>query len=105
MLSAVRSSLIRGVRYSHSSAVNSTIPSPRGQTQDVASFLKAIGRGCEEFAGKYESWDHLFTTGSRVMKTDMGINTKQRKYILSWLQRYRNGVEPYAIATPGLKKK
>ncbi|KAK4510660.1 uncharacterized protein ATC70_005092 [Mucor velutinosus] len=105
MLASVRSSLIRGVRYSHTAAINNTVPAPRGQIQDVSTFLKAIGRGCDEVAGKFETWDQLFTTGSRAMKTDMGISTKQRKYILSWLERYRNGVEPYAIAVPGPKKK
>lgn len=74
MLASIRSSLIRGVRYSHTAAINNTIPAPRGkftiswifnsnynnlclilgQIQDVPTFLKAIGRGCDEVAGKFE---------------------------------------------------
>ncbi|KAI8080728.1 IGR protein motif-domain-containing protein [Gilbertella persicaria] len=103
MMSMLRSCLIRGVRYSHSSAATHSVPSVRGNIQDVESFMKAIGRNCEEVAGKFESWEQLFTTNSRIMKNDMGISTKQRKYILSWSERYRKGVEPYAISVP--KKK
>ena len=31
MLASFRSSLIRGVRYSHTAAINNTIPAPRGK--------------------------------------------------------------------------
>ncbi|CAO3614692.1 unnamed protein product [Mucor hiemalis] len=104
MIPTIRNSVLRGVRYSHHAA-NTNVPAARGNVQDVASFMKAIGRKCEEVSSKFESWEQLFTTNSRVMKTDMGINTKQRKYILSWLERYRKGIEPYAISVPGPKKK
>ncbi|CAO3676066.1 unnamed protein product [Rhizopus stolonifer] len=88
-----------GIRYSHHAATAKSVPS----TRDPESFLKAIGRNCGELASKFESWEQLFTTNGRVMKTDMGIDTKARKYILSWTERYRKGVQPYAIALP--KKK
>ncbi|KAI8064900.1 IGR protein motif-domain-containing protein [Thamnidium elegans] len=104
MIPAIRSSLLRGVRYSHHAA-ETAIPSVRGNIQDVPSFMKAIGRGCDDVASKFETWEQLFTTKSRAMKTDMGINTKQRKYILSWIERYRNGIAPQAISTPKPKKK
>ncbi|KAI9487870.1 MAG: hypothetical protein EXX96DRAFT_615617 [Benjaminiella poitrasii] len=99
----IRSTLIRGIRYIHSNA--SIVPPTRGAIQDVPSFMKAIGRDCEQLADKFESWDKLFTTNSRIMKTDMGIEAKQRKYILSWLERYRKGVNPYPISIPRQKKK
>ncbi|CAO3683517.1 unnamed protein product [Rhizopus microsporus] len=67
---------------------------------NVQTFLKTIGRNCESFADKFETWEQLFTTPSRVMKNDMGIDTKSRKYILSWIERYRKGVQPYSIALP-----
>ncbi|KAG1049893.1 hypothetical protein G6F46_009543 [Rhizopus delemar] len=102
--SKLYSSIARtGVRYSHHAATAKSVPSPRGHIQDVESFLKSIGRNCEDFASKFESWEQLFTTNSRVMKNDMGIDTKARKYILSWTERYRKGVQPYAISLP--KKK
>ncbi|KAI8882376.1 hypothetical protein K501DRAFT_251633, partial [Backusella circina FSU 941] len=96
-----RVSLVKNfVRYAHSSA-----PAPKGQIQDVESFFKIIGRECGDLASKFESWDQLFTTSTRVMKTDMGIPTKQRKYILGWLEKYRQGAQPYAISLPKPKKK
>ncbi|CAO3581161.1 unnamed protein product [Absidia cylindrospora] len=93
--------LRQAVRLIHTESISS-IPTPRGQIKDVNDFMKTIGRGCNEFSGKFETWDSLFTTHSRVMKTDMGIPTKQRKYILSWVEQYKNGVEPRSI---GLSKK
>ncbi|KAI7907308.1 IGR protein motif-domain-containing protein [Cokeromyces recurvatus] len=102
-----RSSLIRGIRYSTtaSNAATTIVPLPRGKIQDVESFMKAIGRNCEEVANKFESWDKLFTTNSQIMKKEMGIETKQRKYILSWVERYRKGIDPYSIPLPRPKKK
>ncbi|CAO3653699.1 unnamed protein product [Cunninghamella echinulata] len=96
--------LRQSVRYftTESATQTTNIPSPRGQITDVEGFLKTIGRGCEEHSSKFETWDSLFTTPSRVMKTDFGIPTKQRKYILGWIEQYKNGVEPYAI---GVSKK
>ncbi|CEJ02656.1 hypothetical protein RMCBS344292_16655 [Rhizopus microsporus] len=67
-----------GVRYTHNNTAK-PVPSPRGQITDVQTFLKTIGRNCESFADKFETWEQLFTTPSRVMKNDMGIDTKSRK--------------------------
>ncbi|KAG2233507.1 hypothetical protein INT48_003378 [Thamnidium elegans] len=53
MIPAIRSSLLRGVRYSHHAA-ETAIPSVRGNIQDVPSFMKAIGRGCDDVASKFE---------------------------------------------------
>ncbi|CAO3649636.1 unnamed protein product [Cunninghamella blakesleeana] len=103
----INSVLRRSVRFftTESAATQTTpIPAPRGQITDVESFLKAIGRGCEEHSSKFETWDSLFTTPSRLMKTDMGISTQQRRYILGWIEQYKNGVEPYAIALSKKKK-
>ncbi|KAI8337267.1 IGR protein motif-domain-containing protein [Chlamydoabsidia padenii] len=98
MLSPLR----QAARLIHTETITS-IPAPRGDVKEVGDFLKKIGRGCEEFSGKFETWDSLFTTNSRVMKTDMGIPTKQRKYILSWLEQYKKGEELKSIGLP--KKK
>ncbi|KAI9253149.1 hypothetical protein BY458DRAFT_559088 [Sporodiniella umbellata] len=68
-----------GVRLSHHSAINKQVPSTRGNIQDPESFLKAIGRNCGELSSKFETWEQLFTTNGRVMKNDMGIDTKARK--------------------------
>ncbi|KAG2226863.1 hypothetical protein INT45_010142 [Circinella minor] len=103
-ISTIRSLTIRGARLSHTEATAS-IPQPRGNIKEVEDFLKAIGRGCDEFAGKFETWDSLFTTNSRTMRQDFGIPTKQRKYILSWRELYKNGQKPYSISLPSPKKK
>ncbi|KAI9489179.1 IGR protein motif-domain-containing protein [Zychaea mexicana] len=103
MFTVVRSLAIRGARFSHTASV--TAPQPRGNIKEAGDFLKAIGRGCDEFAGKFESWESLFTADSRTMRNDFGIPTKQRKYILSWRELYKQGKEPYAISLPSPKKK
>ncbi|KAI9251840.1 IGR protein motif-domain-containing protein [Phascolomyces articulosus] len=100
----IRSLTIRGVRFSHTEATTA-IPQPRGNIKEVEDFLKAIGRGCDEFAGKFETWESLFTTNSRTMRNDFGIPTKQRKYILSWRELYKQGQEPCSISLPSPKKK
>ncbi|KAJ2600390.1 hypothetical protein GGF39_001809 [Coemansia sp. RSA 1721] len=75
------------------------IPRPRGQFNDPGSFLKAIGRGCEKFTDKFKDWDHLFRADASVMKKDLGIGPKQRKWILMWTNKYRLGINPYLIQT------
>ncbi|KAI9030870.1 IGR protein motif-domain-containing protein [Phycomyces nitens] len=105
MFSIVRTPFIRSVRSLHTATGRvAAIPEPRGKATDVEGFLKAIGRGCEENAGKFESWEKLFTADSRTMKND-GISVKQRKYILGWLEQYRQGKDVYPIAVPSPKKK
>lgn len=63
----------------------------------VEKFLKTIGRGCEDHVDKFKSWDSLFLTKSRGLKA-MGIPTRQRKWILNWTERYRQGYDPWYIA-------
>lgn len=75
-----------------------------GEITDVESFLKHAGRGCDESASKFQDWDHLFTVSSRDLK-EFGIPTKQRKYILSRVEFYRQGIDPYPIAVKKPKKK
>ncbi|KAJ1643603.1 hypothetical protein J3B02_003008 [Coemansia erecta] len=75
------------------------VPRPRGQFNDPESFLKAIGRGCEKFTAKFKDWDHLFRANADVLKKDLGIGPKQRKWILMWTNKYRLGINPYLIQT------
>ncbi|ORX49921.1 hypothetical protein DM01DRAFT_1376224 [Hesseltinella vesiculosa] len=95
--------LRRSVRFVHTEAAPS-VPGPRGSIKDVNDFMTSIGRGCQEFSDKFETWDALFTTSSRAMKADMGIPAKKRKYILGWIEKYKTGVEPYAVPTSSKKK-
>lgn len=65
------------------------VPEPRTEKISTpASFLKAIGRGCETYASKFADWNRLFTASSAEMER-FGIPSKARKYILSWRELYR----------------
>ncbi|CAO3671083.1 unnamed protein product [Umbelopsis vinacea] len=99
--------LLPQVRLSHSGTIpngGKQVPPPRGKITDVESFLKHAGRGSDESASKFQDWNHLFSVSSRDLK-EFGIPTKQRKYILSRVEFYRQGIDPYPIATKNPKKK
>lgn len=61
---------------------------PAGLT--VEKFLKKIGRGCEEHADKFESWEELMGARSWELKMN-DIPVGQRKWILKVCQRLRTG--------------
>lgn len=65
-----------------------SIPQPRNGIDTPEAFLKAIGRGCEQFSTKFTDWDRLFTATSAEMES-LGIPVRARKYILSWREQYR----------------
>ncbi|KAJ3082474.1 hypothetical protein HK102_001655 [Quaeritorhiza haematococci] len=80
------------------------IPQPRGQIQDPASFLEAIGRGCIEVAEKFTSWDQLFTCSSEEM-AGLGVPVKKRKYILHWREWFKRGRDPVELEIPKRQRK
>ncbi|KAF9432673.1 hypothetical protein BGZ76_010467 [Entomortierella beljakovae] len=94
-----------GIRSLHTASAKKSIPAPRGDIQDPATFLTKIGRNSESVADKFKSWDHLFSATTNEMKSDMALSVKQRRWILSWREKYRQGVAPYAIPTKPVKKK
>lgn len=59
-----------------------------GEQLTVESFLSKIGRDCFKFKEKFASWEELFTATSSVMK-EKGVAIQQRRYILSWTEKYR----------------
>ncbi|KAJ2482303.1 hypothetical protein EV174_003252 [Coemansia sp. RSA 2320] len=71
----------------------------RPQFDTPESFLKAIGRGCEKYTEKFKDWDHLFKANTIVLKHELGIGPKQRKWILMWTNKFRLGINPYLIQT------
>ena len=77
----------------------------KGSIADPKSFLTAIGRGCQDVADKFQSWDHLFTVTSDQMKNDLGIATDKRRYILGWREWFKRGIEPTHIEIPKRSKK
>jgi len=71
------------------------LPAPRyGITKDI--FLQRIGKGCAEYAEKITSWEELMTIKSRKLK-EREIPTKARRWILGWVEKYKQGQEPYSI--------
>jgi hypothetical protein len=69
------------------------VPEPRAPFDTVEKFMRRIGRGCEDHISSFDSWDALFTSDSRKLK-GFGIKPPQRKWILKWVERYRQGVDP-----------
>lgn len=70
------------------------VPPRFGMTKDL--FLSIIGKGCAAHKSKIESWDELMTARGRDLKKKE-IPTKQRRWILNWVHKYRLGIEPYTI--------
>ncbi|KAI9092456.1 IGR protein motif-domain-containing protein [Phlyctochytrium arcticum] len=81
------------------------IPKPRGLIKDPKSFLESIGRECGPYAEKFKDWNHLFTASSKEMQNDLGIKCAQRKYILSWREYFRRGIDTYEVPLPKRQKK
>ncbi|CAI2163123.1 14762_t:CDS:2 [Funneliformis geosporum] len=82
-----------------------SVPEPRGRFKDPKTFLEKCGRGCGELADKFRDWEHLFTASSYEMKSEMGISTRKRRWILDWTEQYRKGVNPYNIPIRTRRKK
>ena len=80
-----------GVRWLHKTRPAPTIPEPRPFVPDVQTFLTLIGRGLNKHASKFPSWESLFSLTSPQLK-ELGIEPpRTRRYLVQWLQRYRNG--------------
>ena len=79
--------------YSIITKIESDIPKPTETVPDVLTFLTKIGRKSEEHADVFENkWETFWSMDSKKMK-DAGIDAKDRKYILSWRERFRKGLE------------
>lgn len=68
------------------------VPEPTSTVPDVETFLTKIGRNSIEHAKHFESWNDLFTKTGQQLK-ESGIDTRERRYILNWCERYRQGFE------------
>lgn len=76
------------------------IPKSSKEVPDVNTFLKKIGRGATENAETFENdWKKFFTMNSRKMKEE-GIDTKLRRYILDWREKYAQGIPLDEIKLP-----
>ncbi|ORZ34910.1 hypothetical protein BCR44DRAFT_1435392 [Catenaria anguillulae PL171] len=57
----------------------------------------------EKVAAKVPSWEFMFTADSGKLKA-AGLNPRQRKYLLLWTERYRQGRDLHMIKTSGKRK-
>jgi truncated hemoglobin YjbI len=67
------------------------VPKPTAAIPSVEAFLTKIGRNCNEHAQHFPAWHTLFNTSSAKMK-ELGIDVSQRRYILSQLEKVRQGL-------------
>lgn len=80
------------IRWLHRTKAAPPIPSPRPFVPDVNAFLTLIGRGLNKHASKFPSWDSLFSLSSGELK-ELGIEPpRNRRYLLQWMRRYREGI-------------
>lgn len=78
-------------RWLHKTRASQPVPNPIPIVPDVPAFLKVIGRGLSQYADKIPSWQALFTLTSDQMR-ELGIEPpRSRRYLLTWLERYRKG--------------
>jgi hypothetical protein len=70
----------------------------------VETFLKTIGRGAEEHAGKFATFEALTVSSSETLKK-LGVPVRRRRWILTWIEHYRQGVDPYFIPLNSRSKK
>ena len=54
----------------------------------VEAFLKPLRRGLVSHAAKFSSWKDFFTSNSRKMDK-LGINIRERRFILGWQNKFR----------------
>jgi hypothetical protein len=57
----------------------------------VSTFLKLIGRSLKEHASKFESWEDLFTSSPKQLKSRGLEPARSRKYLLRWREKFRRG--------------
>lgn len=79
-----------------------TVPATSQEVPDVEAFLTKIGRNMVEHVDQFESWENLMTMTSYEMK-NKGIDTRQRRYLLLWREKYRRG-EPLTEHVRGKKR-
>lgn len=79
------------IRQLHKTRPAPPIPQPRPFVPDVPTFLTLIGRGLNKYANKFPSWEALFSLTSPQLK-ELGIEPpRNRRYLLHWMHRYRQG--------------
>lgn len=75
---------------------------PTAAVPDVETFLKKIGRNMEQYKEHFETWDDFAGVSAAKLK-DLGLETRDRRYLLQWFDRFSRGVE-LAEYKRGVKK-
>lgn len=71
---------------------------------DLETFLKLIGRNCSEHLNTFEGdLNKFLNTTSKQMK-DSGIDVSTRRYMLRWIHKFQNDLEPLREHKKGKKK-
>ncbi|GMM49921.1 Fyv4 protein [Starmerella bacillaris] len=66
---------------------------PTATVPDAPTFLAKIGRNMSQYAEHFDSWDNLMNAKSKALKAK-GIDTRDRRYLLAWIERYKQNVDP-----------
>ncbi|KAK1594809.1 IGR protein domain-containing protein [Colletotrichum navitas] len=78
-------------RWLHKTREAPAVPSPIPLVPDVPTLLKVLGRGLSQHVDKFPSWEALFTLSSTQLR-ELGLEPpRTRRYLLTWLDRYRRG--------------
>ncbi|KAF9881315.1 IGR protein domain-containing protein [Colletotrichum karsti] len=78
-------------RWLHKTRETPPVPSPIPLIPDVPTLLKVLGRGLGQHVDKFPSWEALFTLTSPQLR-ELGLEPpRTRRYLLTWLDRYRKG--------------
>ncbi|KAK6350853.1 hypothetical protein TWF718_004035 [Orbilia javanica] len=81
-------------RLLHHSREPRPIPVASSTAPDVKTFLTKIGRNMIQHESKFTDWKQLMGTSTQQLR-DMGIEpARDRRYLIDWRERYRNGIEP-----------
>jgi hypothetical protein len=80
------------------------VPLATDSIKTPKDFLTKIGRQCDTFADKFQSWEHLFTTSSRDLE-EMGIKPSMRKYLLKSREWFSRGNPVKAVEVPSRRNK
>lgn len=71
---------------------------------DLPTFLTLIGRNCIEHVGLFEGdLARFLATPSKEMK-QLGIDVSTRRYMLRWIHKFKNDLEPLREHTKGKKR-
>jgi hypothetical protein len=64
--------------------------------ETARAFLKTIGRGCDEYADRFQNLEELSRLDGRKLRA-MEIPVRKRRWIMNWLEKYRQGRAIYSI--------